>query len=140
MMSAGSSSRSVLILLAGCTLAAVAIALRETRSARRRPTERRAGKGRAGGERRSSVQPTAIATWRFGEIAVDAAAAVLQSGGTALDATEAGVTAVEKDTQDQYFVGLGGLPNSDGVMEFDAAVMEGTSLSYGAVLAVRYGN
>ncbi len=99
--------------------------------------ERRTTKGRAGGERLSSVQPMAIATWCFGEIAVDAAAAVLQTGGTALDATEAGVTAVEKDTQDQYYVGLGGLPNCDGVMEFDAAVMEGTSLSYGAVLAMR---
>lgn len=48
-----------------------------------------------------------------------------------------GVTAVELDTQDQYYVGLGGLPNSDGVMEFDAAVMEGTTMAYGAVLAVR---
>lgn len=48
-----------------------------------------------------------------------------------------GVTAVELDTQDQYYVGLGGLPNSDQVMEFDAAVMEGTTMSYGAVLAVR---
>lgn len=48
-----------------------------------------------------------------------------------------GVTAVELDTQDQYYVGLGGIPNSDGVMEFDAAVMDGTTMSYGAVLAIR---
>lgn len=136
-MSAGSSSRRMLFLLVGCSLAAFSIALGETRNARRRPTERRAEKGSAGGERLPKHIPTAIATWCFGEIAVDAAAAVLQNGGTALDATEAGVTAVEKDTQNQYYVGLGGLPNCDGVMEFDAAVMEGTSLSYGAVLAVR---
>ena len=45
---------------------------------------------------------------------------------------------MELDTQDQYFVGLGGLPNADGVMEFDAAVMDGKSMSYGAVLAIRY--
>ena len=134
MISTGSSSRSLLVLLVGCTLAAFSIALVETRNAKRRPTDRRGDK-----ERPSNVQPTAIATWRFGKIAVDAAAAVLQDGGTALDATESGVTAVEKDTQDQYYVGLGGMPNCEGVMEFDAAVMEGTSLSYGAVLAVRYG-
>lgn len=48
-----------------------------------------------------------------------------------------GITAVELDNQDQYFVGLGGLPNADGVMEFDAAVMDGKTMSYGAVMAVR---
>lgn len=48
-----------------------------------------------------------------------------------------GITAVELDTQDQYFVGLGGLPNADGLMEFDAAVMDGKTMSYGAVLAIR---
>lgn len=45
---------------------------------------------------------------------------------------------MELDTKDQYFVGLGGLPNADGVMEFDAAVMDGKTMSYGAVLAIRY--
>lgn len=113
----------------GCTLAACSVALGNTRSSRRRPVERESRTG--------SVQPTAVATWRFGKIAIDAAAAMLEDGGTALDATEAGVTAVEMDTDDQYYVGKGGLPNSDGVMEFDAAVMEGTTVSYGAVLAVR---
>lgn len=127
MISLGGSSRSLLIIVVGCTLAVFSVALGNTRSSRRRTVERKIGQ---------SV-PTAVATWRFGTIAVDAAAAVLEDGGTALDATEAGVTAVEMDTQDQYFVGKGGLPNSDGVMEFDAAVMEGTTVSYGAVLAVR---
>lgn len=131
MTSLGGSSRSLLVILVGCTLAVFSVALGSTRNSRRRPAERKIGAGSA------RVQPTAVATWRFGKIAVDAAAAVLQDGGTALDATEAGVTAVEMDTQDQYYVGKGGLPNSDGVMEFDAAVMEGTTVSYGAVLAVR---
>ena len=129
MTSLGGSSRSLLMIVVGCTLAAFSVALENARSSRRKPVERKMGPG--------SVQPTAIATWRFGEIAANAAAAVLEDGGTALDATEAGVTAVEIDTQDQYFVGKGGLPNSDGIMEFDAAVMEGTTVSYGAVLAVR---
>lgn len=50
---------------------------------------------------------------------------------------DAGITAVELDTQDQYFVGLGGLPNADGVMEYDAAIMDGKTMKYGAVMAVR---
>lgn len=129
MISLGGSSRSLLMILVGCTLALFSVSLGHTRSSKRRPAERNRGKG--------SVTPTAIATWRFGKISVDAAAAVLQDGGTALDATEAGITAVEIDTKDQYYVGLGGLPNSDGTMEFDAAVMEGTTVSYGAVLGVR---
>lgn len=54
-----------------------------------------------------------------------------------LSDVRSGITAVELDTQDQYFVGLGGLPNADGVMEFDAAVMDGKTMSYGAVLAIR---
>lgn len=128
MISLEGSSRSLLMIVLGCSLAASSIALGKTRSSKHRPVERKIGPG---------VKPTAVATWRFGKIAVDAAAAVLEEGGTALDATEAGITAVEMDTQDQYYVGKGGLPNSDGVVEFDAAVMEGTTVSYGAVLALR---
>lgn len=128
MISLEGPPRTFLMVAVGCTLAVFSVALGNTRSAKRPTTvEKKIGR----------TQPTAIATWRFGKIAVDAAAAVLEGCGTALDATEAGVTAVEMDTQDQYYVGKGGLPNSDGVMEFDAAVMEGTTLSYGAVLAVR---
>lgn len=49
-----------------------------------------------------------------------------------------GINAVELDTKAQYFVGLGGLPNAEGVIEMDAAVMDGNSMSYGAVVALRY--
>lgn len=42
------------------------------------------------------------------------------------DAVEEGVTAVELDNQDQYYVGYGGFPNAAGEMELDAAIMEGT--------------
>lgn len=48
-----------------------------------------------------------------------------------------GINAVEMDTRDQYYVGLGGLPNAEGVMEMDAAIMDGQSMSYGAVMAIR---
>lgn len=49
----------------------------------------------------------------------------------------AGINAVELDTQGQYFVGLGGLPNAEGTMEMDAAVMDGKTMTYGAVMAIR---
>ena len=75
---------------------------------------------------RGECQPVAVATWHFGKIAVTAAADILRNG-NAVDAVEAGVNAVELDTQDQYFVGYGGLPNADGVMELDAAIMDGNS-------------
>lgn len=39
---------------------------------------------------------------------------------------EEGVAAVEVDNQDQYYVGFGGFPNAAGVMELDAAIMDGT--------------
>ena len=40
----------------------------------------------------------------------------------------AGIEAVEFDNEDQYFVGYGGYPNSEGEMELDAAVMDGNKL------------
>ncbi|CAM9121842.1 unnamed protein product, partial [Ectocarpus fasciculatus] len=152
MISLPRTSRGLLVALVGSLLMVVSAAVTSTRHSRRttagsggggsssssRSSSRSSGGPRDGAEAEGSsteVLPAAIATWRFGKIAVDAAAELLADGGTALDATEAGVTAVELDTQDQYFVGLGGLPNANGQMEFDAAVMEGTSMSYGAVLA-----
>lgn len=81
-------------------------------------------------------RPTAVATWKFGQIAIDQCAEILLSGGSAVDAVEGGILAVELDTRDQYYVGVGGLPNSAGDMELDAAIMDG-NLRYGAVLALK---
>ncbi len=78
----------------------------------------------------------AIATWTFGAIAVRAAGPVLARGGSALDAVEAGINAVELDPS-VASVGLGGLPNANGVVELDALVMQGASLAFGAVAALR---
>ncbi|MCB0834087.1 MAG: N(4)-(beta-N-acetylglucosaminyl)-L-asparaginase [Bacteroidetes bacterium] len=49
---------------------------------------------------------------------------LIQSGSDALDACIAGVNIVEDDPED-ITVGLGGLPNEDGVVELDSCVMHG---------------
>ncbi len=64
------------------------------------------------------------------------AAAILARGGGALDAIEAGIRAVEADPSVRS-VGRGGLPNMAGVVECDAALMEGSTRMVGAVGALR---
>lgn len=49
-----------------------------------------------------------VATWKFGAIAVDACAPLLEGGLSAIDCVERGIRAVESDNQEQYFVGVGG--------------------------------
>lgn len=61
---------------------------------------------------------------------------ILKANGDPLDAAIAGVTAVEDDPDD-HSVGLGGLPNEDGVVELDAAVMHGPTHRTGAVAALQ---
>jgi isoaspartyl peptidase/L-asparaginase-like protein (Ntn-hydrolase superfamily) len=61
---------------------------------------------------------------------------VLRAGGTALDALEAGIRAVESNAQDES-VGLGGLPNALGQVELDASIMDGRTLASGAVGALQ---
>jgi N4-(beta-N-acetylglucosaminyl)-L-asparaginase len=53
-----------------------------------------------------------------------------------LDAIVAGVNLVEDDPSD-HSVGLGGLPNEDGVVELDASVMHGPTHKAGAVAALQ---
>jgi N4-(beta-N-acetylglucosaminyl)-L-asparaginase len=60
---------------------------------------------------------------------------ILQAGGDTLEAVVSGVTIVEDDPEDSS-VGLGGLPNEDGVVELDASVMHGPTRRCGAVAAV----
>ena len=76
------------------------------------------------------------ATWKFGAIAASKSGALLASGLSSVDAVEEGIKSVEIDNCDQYCVGVGGFPNSDGIMEFDAAIMDCDS-RYGAVLALQ---
>jgi beta-aspartyl-peptidase (threonine type) len=71
-----------------------------------------------------------------GRIGIREAMRVLQAGGSALDAVEAGIRPVELDPADQT-VGYGGLPNLLGEVELDASIMDGRTLRAGAVGALR---
>ncbi len=66
--------------------------------------------------------PLVIATWP-NVPASQKAMDILKTGGTALDAVEAGVRLVESDPENQS-VGLGGLPDRDGNVTLDACIMD----------------
>ncbi|MBI2687847.1 MAG: N(4)-(beta-N-acetylglucosaminyl)-L-asparaginase [Acidobacteria bacterium] len=60
----------------------------------------------------------------------------LRAGKDTLDAVIAGVNVVELDPNDNS-VGYGGLPNEEGVVELDAAVMHGPTRRAGSVASIR---
>jgi len=62
-------------------------------------------------------------------------AEILRNGGSAMDAVEATIRAVEANPDDTS-VGLGGIPNMLGVPQMDASIMDGATLKTGAVAAV----
>ena len=78
-------------------------------------------------ERRDIVQAgckeAALAGWR-----------VLQAGGSALDAVEAAVRALEDNPE--YNAGTGACLDRDGNIELDAGVMDGRALQVGAIAAI----
>lgn len=61
--------------------------------------------------------------------------AVLQQGGSALDAVEQAARVLEDDPL--FNAGTGSVLNADGEVEMDASIMEGETLRAGAVAAVR---
>jgi len=84
---------------------------------------------------RPAARPVVIASAN-GLSATARAAQMLAAGSDPLDAVVAGVGLVEADP-DEHTVGLGGLPNEDGVVELDASVMHGPTHRAGAVAALR---
>lgn len=78
---------------------------------------------------------TVIATWPHGLTAVRAAVPLLAAGGPALDAAIAGAQAVEDDPAVNS-VGYGGLGDAAGNVTVDACVMDGHTLTCGAVAGV----
>lgn len=77
-----------------------------------------------------------IATWRMALEGVDEATKNLAENGTAGDAIEVAIKAVE-DFPFYKSVGYGGLPNEQMQVELDAAYMDGTKLDFGAVCAIK---
>jgi len=67
--------------------------------------------------------------------AVDLAAALLEQGGTALEAVETAIRSMEDDPV--FNAGFGSMLNSLGEAEMDAAIMEGSGLHIGAVACIQ---
>lgn len=91
----------------------------------------------------TNLQPDALRRWADhrgpcvissgnGITATQRAWEVMAAGADPVDAVVAGVTLVENDPGDNS-VGLGGLPNEDGVVQLDASVMHGPTHKAGAV-------
>jgi N4-(beta-N-acetylglucosaminyl)-L-asparaginase len=82
-----------------------------------------------------SRRPIAVSSGN-GLRAVEKAMELIKQGHDPLDAAIEGVAIVEADPKD-HGVGLGGLPNEDGVVELDAAVMHGPTHGGGSVASIR---
>ncbi|OTN75416.1 N4-(beta-N-acetylglucosaminyl)-L-asparaginase [Enterococcus sp. 8G7_MSG3316] len=76
-----------------------------------------------------------IATWRMAHDGVIAAKDILAGNGDCKDAVE---TAIRKVEDYPYYksVGFGGLPNERGIVELDAAFMDGDTFQIGAVAGI----
>lgn len=72
---------------------------------------------------KQSIKPIVISTWDFGVAANQAAWAILQANGRALDAVEQGVRVAEADLGNPT-VGKGGNPDRDGHVTLDACIMD----------------
>ena len=73
--------------------------------------------------KRNTQNPIVISTWNHGIPANEVSAKILNDGGSALDAVEAGVRVTEADAQNQS-VGLGGRPDRNGIVTLDASIMD----------------
>src|SRR3954467_879929 len=82
--------------------------------------------------------PVVIATWPFGRLAAETAMKALAKGDPALDCALAGAQAVEDDLSARNSVGFGSLPDRLGRLTLDACLMDGKTLSCGAVAAVEH--
>ena len=71
-----------------------------------------------------------------GIIGIQESMRVLKSGGSALDAVEAGIRLVEANPKD-HSVGYSGYPNLLGDVELDACIMDGRTLETGAIGAMQ---
>ncbi len=79
---------------------------------------------------------TIIATWEMSYDGVKVAREVIRKGASCEDALEALINYIELN-EDFHNVGYSGWPNEDGVVELDAAMINGDNLEYGAVASLR---
>ncbi|HVZ94426.1 MAG TPA: N(4)-(beta-N-acetylglucosaminyl)-L-asparaginase [Phycisphaerales bacterium] len=102
-----------------------------------RPARGQAGTNNqpAGVNRANKNSPIAISSAN-GLRSVARAVELIRAGSDPLDAAVDGVSIVENDPTD-HSVGLGGLPNEEGIVELDASVMHGPTHRAGAVAALR---
>jgi len=93
--------------------------------------------GGAGTILKSSMTPEQDALYRtkLAE-AVEIGYAILEKGGTSLDAVEAVVQRLEDDSL--FNAGKGSVFNSEGKVELDASIMDGNTLKAGAVAALHH--
>lgn len=86
-------------------------------------------------KRAAPSKPAAVvSTWDFGAAANTAAVAKMKSGGTLIDAVEAGAQVPEADLAN-HSVGYGGYPDRDGHVTLDAVIMDDSG-HLGAVAAL----
>lgn len=86
--------------------------------------------------RRAELSPQREALYRAGlEAALEAGHAVLREGGAALDAVTAAVCVLEDDAL--FNAGRGSVFNEQGVIEMEAAVMDGLTRRAGSVTGLR---
>lgn len=79
--------------------------------------------------------PLVVSTWPFGKPSNERTLQILKEGGTPLDAVEQGIRLTESDLGNPS-VGLGGIPNAEGIVQLDACIMSGPGHRAGSVAAV----
>jgi L-asparaginase / beta-aspartyl-peptidase len=128
-------SRRKLLAILGLLWAVIGVAAAATASAADHPIAI-VIHGGAGVIERAKMTPEHEASYRAGlAAALDAGYAVLERGGSSLDAVIAAVRTMEDDPQ--FNAGRGAVLDEDGFAELDAAIMDGNGRA-GAVAAVRH--
>ncbi len=84
----------------------------------------------------SADRPLFVSTWPFGKDANDRSLEVFEGGGSILDAVEMGIHVPEADASNAS-VGLGGIPNAEGVVQLDACIMDGEGQRAGSVAGIK---
>src|SRR5688572_5200783 len=77
-----------------------------------------------------------VAASSNGIVGITEAMRILKTGGSAVEAVEAGIRLVEANPND-HSVGYSGYPNILGQVELDASIMDGRTLMTGAVAAMQ---